>query len=101
MVVPARLEDVVQQCLQKDPSKRYSDVAALMADLREITGQPATVTHSSLPGSVSTTEASIITPRVTTASGPLTAEAPRVECSHCRNGAAVQVDRDGGRLSLR
>ena len=76
VVVPARLEDVVQQCLQKDPSKRYSDVAALMADLREITGQPATVTHSSLPGSVSTTEASIITPRVTTASGPLTAEAP-------------------------
>ncbi|HCH61182.1 MAG: hypothetical protein CL927_21045 [Deltaproteobacteria bacterium] len=68
VVVPAKLEEIVLQCLEKDPAKRPPDVAALMAGLREVTGQPATVTHSNLPGAPSTTEASIITPRVNHAS---------------------------------
>ncbi len=61
IALPPGLEDIVRRCLEKDPNNRYSEVAALMADLRELTGQPVTVTHSSLTLSGGSTESSIIT----------------------------------------
>ncbi len=48
VVVPPNLENVVRKCLQKDPARRYQDINVLMADLRSISGQPATVTYSDL-----------------------------------------------------
>jgi len=46
------LEDIIRQCLEKDPNARFADVSALMAALRSLTGQPATVTHSNIESTV-------------------------------------------------
>ena len=61
VVVPAGLEEVVLRCLEKDPSRRYPDVRSLMEALRQLSGQPATVTYSSASLSVDSAESSIIT----------------------------------------
>ena len=71
LVLPPGLEDVVRRCLEKDPANRYSDVRTLMADLREITGQPATVTHSNLSLSGGSTESSIVSAHAATVADTL------------------------------
>lgn len=84
------LEDIIRQCLEKDPDARFADVNALMAALRALTGQPATVTHSAIER----------TAAPTTEPPTITASAAAVSSSHVRSQETVRRVATGGQSQL-
>ena len=90
MVAPG-LEDIIRQCLEKDPNARFADVSALMAALRALTGQPATVTHSTIE-----------TAHPTGDSPTITASAAAISSSQVRSHETVRRPHGGaqGQLAL-